>query len=215
MQVLERWKTLLCLLVAVTIPVVAQADPVAITSGTVLAWWDNSLTSTSLSGPTVVVTGNGRGAADAGWDVGTTGDLDGSWVFESRLDSGGRVEIGGTVYPNVFLDASGLLFDTPSFVVPPSGPLQARFTASGHIVGHARPWYDPAGQGPALFDFEVTGTGIASILPFVVPGHGVLLNRSQVRYVFDEGPAPVAEPATMLLIGSGLAGLVRLRRRVA
>ena len=51
MAVFERWKTLACLVVALTIPVAAQADPVLITSGTVGAEWEDDLARSDFHGP--------------------------------------------------------------------------------------------------------------------------------------------------------------------
>jgi hypothetical protein len=64
--------------------------------------------------------------------------------------------------------------------------------------------------GAPLFNDGVFGSGTATWQFVTTPTGGSIV--SGVTYEFSEGP-PVPEPTTMLLIGTGLAGIAAIRRR--
>jgi PEP-CTERM motif-containing protein len=118
-----------------------------------------------------------------------------------------------------FLDTEGILglvIGGAPFLLPPpvaiheirsfSGP----FTASGSVV-------PPAIPGGGLSN-TLTGSGIATVTLISSPGGDDALaefwdfQRAEYRFSAAGGPAPVPEPATLLLFASGLSALMMKRR---
>ena len=109
----------------------------------------------------------------------------------------------GSVVADASLDArwSGSLQIPLTFT---GGVLTAPFTFAGEFH------YNDTPTTGGILDLLGGGTATLSFTPSIpFPG---AFNLTSVRYEFDSA-APVPEPTSMLLIGSGLAGLAALRRR--
>jgi hypothetical protein len=124
----------------------------------------------------------------------------------------GSAVVDGMTFPSIGLAATNFLFEAPDIVAPGttgSFAVMRPFTFSGRLFGFAltdpdlTPIFEPLliGQG------QVT----ASFLENPNPGGPPLFSFRSIRFDFAE-PAPVPEPATLLLVASGLGGAL-LRRR--
>jgi len=195
---------------------VALADPVRIvTSGFYTVIWDEESdfrfigTGFELRG---VANDPGRTnplfrcyPCAAGTSLGLSTDFTGSSYTEDSAI------FEGLFYPDVYYTGS-MTIRAGSVIVPDLADravLSAPFTASGFLAG-----YDNiAGTGALLFSTALSGRGTASVTfrNLHLPGiEGI--HADSISYQFDDS-APIPEPATLLLVGSGLSAMYLRRRR--
>jgi hypothetical protein len=132
-----------------------------------------------------------------------------SYVNSPFFNVAGVATVGDTVYPQVYFNMLAT-FTGPSVTLPgsvePGVQLTAPFTFTGTVTGYG----DPSRTGPALFTLELAGSGNAFTWFFGQDGR--YFHDIDIDYHFA-ATDPVPEPSTMVLLGTGLIGLLQRRRQ--
>lgn len=199
------------------------ADPVVITTGTItysssgnstFSLAGSGFSSTGITSPLRFVSLNSAGPIGFGATGSTGGSIDSQ---DLEVIPSLPITVGGTAFsPTSVLLA--MRFSSQPFVAPlqPSSGFVviAPFTiTSGLIEGY------PGlvlGDGVPLFSAPLSGSGTTT-LSFVLAPNGVFELQSQT-FVFGQTVSAVSvqsvpEPASLLLLGAGLLGGLRMRRK--
>ena len=203
------------------LPGTLHADPVRLSGAIALNTHEGP--SFHLSGPGFVLTGafEFRAIDPGGMDVyaycnkTVPGCLPGDTLqmsaeIEDEINIGlSRLTLNGVLHDDVHTLLGGR-FDAPSVTITGEAPM-AFFDSPFTFAGWLRVT-NPAGQ--QIFFTTATGSGTARARLFWSnPEIGYYDENDSITYEFEDAAAPVPEPATLLLLGSGLAGILVRRRR--
>lgn len=192
----------------------ARADPLAIIGG--------SANARSINGGAFTLVGNNftlnglmqQGVFSFPAEAGRTVSLG---AFNFGLDiSGGPAVVNGVSHSGVFYQ--GFLSFGASYTLPLVAPSEFTVVVPFTFTGRLQACTDPAGAlgtcpaGNIVFDSELAGRGLATAIltSTVDPNGGRFFGLKSIQYDFS---SPTPEPATLLLLASGLAGVGAAARR--
>ena len=194
----------------------AAADPIQVTGGTTFLYGDGSFTAAFLTGAGLNVHVDGFGGGPSILVPGLT-SFDGQFIDGSvGTPHTWSPTVNGIQY-EAYLDAT-LDFDTESILIPAvtQGNVPVSFSAPFTMTGRLRGTTGAFGTGTVLFDVLLTGSGIATASGFSQTPAANLYRVGGVNYQFSAAtPEPTPEPATLLLMGTGMAGVLLRRRQRA
>jgi hypothetical protein len=210
MRPLPSFMHVAVVLAVAAVPARAHADSVVITSGFLTSAGSTNFGTFELSGAGLAVAGNTDLGVVEPWICSpcSVGDVVPMSAFFSDRMELSAITIDGSPFEG---PVTGLFeFTAPSIVMPAelrNFSVQRSFTFSGSLTG----WDELLHN--TLFRRVLSGQGEVTANFAVFPGNDVF-DFVNIRYDFAE-PAPIPEPATLLLVGSslGLAFRCRTRRR--
>ena len=224
------YRPILCVVVCLFLYGSAKADTFTITSG--VATTKFAQFNLSVSGPNFSISG-GAGLCTGIGDCETAIFVPDSFAFATCSPApcgpGSVLNVGGVFDPSKLsignnfgavatingvtffgVNFTGALNFTGSIVLPDDfvngQTVSVPFTMEGQIAGTIRCTQISPTCTQQVFDISIVGSGIALA---TIPQSG----HATVIYNFSPAAEPIPEPATLGLLGLGLLGLARFRKR--
>jgi hypothetical protein len=194
-----------------------RADTITITGGSVDLPFANGLMVVNVTGPdTNLVATGANGTLSFAFNGGSVGPFSpNNLLFFSTFSTPDRPaeRIGGTLFaPTDYVDGS-LHFLLAPFHAPDTTSNTASFLTPFSMVGGLTV-HD--GSGAVLLNTSLAGGGEASLMTSVIHGAITQFSTQNISFQFAEStPSPAPEPTSIMLLGTGLVGIVLRRFRTA
>lgn len=203
-------------LLAIAITSTAQADPLTVTGGGfggTTTGIDRPWSLNIIAGPnfSLFITGERFSASVSNFDIHPGDTIMVRGAPGEEAPPGGTLTVDGITYTNVRMDVS-LQISPITLIVPELAPgetmtFTAPFSMTGSVALSNNGETSPRYTGQSFYEFVGSGTGTISLTRNSL---GIFLSR--VSYRFDDASA-VPEPATLILLGTGLAGAFATKRK--
>jgi PEP-CTERM motif len=198
------------------VPHSLAADPVVITSGVITAQGPIVLGDAvvRLEGDTFSLAGR---FSDGGTNIcfpclAGTHTIVTSWGGDMGAGSG---MVNGTLYPSLWFAGTGFSLGG-NVTLPPDGPSRFSLTFPFSVAAGSTIWgYSDSQRTNQVFTLDVMGSGTAEMTVGRPESGPQLYTTQALSFTFGPSPAPTPEPASLLLIGTGLVGVIVRRARRA
>jgi PEP-CTERM motif-containing protein len=197
----------------VAMPRAVAADPVVITSGTIAAERAVSLASAQVrvEGDSFSLAGRfSEGGAVACFPC-PAGSHPIALFWAGDMGSGSGA-VNGTLFPSLFFGGTGFNVGGTA-TLPPDGPSMFSVTFPFSVTAGSIWGFSDQQRTNRVFALDVTGSGTAVMTVVRPPSGPVLYDTQALSFTFGASPAPTPEPGSLLLLGTGLIGVIVRRAR--